>query len=406
MTIVVKGGSVLTSQGMAMCDVVVEDGVVDSLEPEASVTAAEVVNASGCLVGPGFVDLHTHLRDPGQTWKEDLMSGSLAAAAGGFTAIIAMPNTDPPLDDPKLISDLVARGEEIGLTQLAVAGAVTRGRAGGDLAPLEDLYAAGARLFTDDGDVVATPLLAEALRRLDRLPGAVLAQHAEDPALSHGSVRPAAAAEVEVVRGDLDVLRRVGGRYHCQHVSAAGTVELLRLAREEGMGITAEVAPHHLTFDDTMAPADDPNFKMYPPIRSGEDRRAVVTALAEGVLDAVATDHAPHTAQEKAVGLEAAPRGVIGLETAAAAVWEVLDDPVRFFEVLSVAPARIAGLGEQGHHLRRGLPAHLVVFDPTRRWAPDRFVSRSANSPYRGRTMRGEVRATIYRGRLTYEAGS
>lgn len=406
MTLVVKGGAVLTPDGFVVRDLVIEGGVVASVEPGAATSGADVLDASGCLVGPGFVDLHTHLRDPGQTWKEDLATGSAAAAAGGFTAITAMPNTDPPLDDPKLVADIISRGEEVGLIEVGVAGAVTLGRAGEELAPLEDLYAAGARLFTDDGDCVTTPLLAEALRRLHPLPGAVLAQHPEDPELALDSTWPDAAAEIEVVRRDMDLLRRVGGRYHCQHVSAAGTVEVVRRAREQGMAVTAEVAPHHLSFDDTLADADDPDFKMYPPIRSSDDRRSLIAGLVEGVIDAVATDHAPHTVEEKAVGLEQAPRGVIGLETAAAAVWQVLADPIRLFETLSIAPARIAGLRDQGGLVAQGSTAHLVVFDPEARWIPDRFASRSQNSPYRGRTMRGRVRATVYRGRITYEAGS
>lgn len=406
MTIVVKGGSVLTAHGLVDCDLVVEDGVVASMGAGAAARESTVIDAVGCLVGPGFVDLHTHLRDPGQTWKEDLASGSSAAAAGGFTAITAMPNTDPPIDDPKLVADVLARGEEIGLTQVAVAGTVTRGRAGDELAPLEDLYAAGARLFTDDGDAVAGRLLAEALARLAGLPGSVLAQHAEDPDSSDESTGPVAAAEEEVVRGDLELLGRLGGRYHCQHVSARGTVELIERARQDGLQVTAEVTPHHLSFDDTNAPAGDANFKMYPPIRSRDDRMALITALSTGVLDVVATDHAPHTTEEKAVGMERAPRGVIGLETAAAAVWEVLGDPIRLFETLSIVPARITRLHEQGRPVQRGMTANLVVFDPSARWVPDRFASKSRNSPYLGRTMHGAVRATLYRGRVTYEGAS
>lgn len=403
--ILIAGGSVLTPAGMIRSDVLVVDGVVGSIQREADTDGATVLNASGCLVGPGFVDLHTHLRDPGQTWKEDLSTGSAAAAAGGFTAITAMPNTDPPLDDPKLLADVVARGRDIGLTGISVAAAVTRGRAGEEVARLEDLYEAGARLFTDDGDPVSSEtVLAEALRRLQPLPGAVLAQHAEERALSAAIADPAAAPEEDMVRRDLEVLREVGGRYHCQHVSSAGTVTLLRRARLEGLEVTAEVTPHHLTLDDAGADRTDPNFKMYPPLRGPHDREALVGAVRAGVIDAVATDHAPHTDEEKGVGYEAAPRGVIGLETAASAVWETLAEPLRFFELLAMAPARIAGLSDQGQAVRPGMPANLVVFDPAARWVPREFASRSRNSPYLGREMMGVVRATMYQGRITHRA--
>ena len=393
----------LTAAGFIQADVSIVDGLVSSLEPAAPTNGGQVLDATGCLVGPGFVDLHTHLRDPGQTWKEDLESGSAAAAVGGYTAVVAMPNTDPSLDDPKLLADVAARGEDIGLIHVAVAAAVTRGRAGGELAPLEDLYEAGARLFTDDGDAVSSPeLLAEALRRLSRLQGAVLAQHAEDP--RQPALSP--SAEVEMLRHDLELVEEVGGRYHCQHVSTAEAVGLLGSAREQGLQVTAEVTPHHLSFDDTTADRERPEFKVYPPIRTARDREALVAALAGGVVDAVATDHALHTVEEKSVSIESAPRGVIGLETAASAVWGTLGDPIRLFEVLSLAPARIAGLGDHGRPLQPDTPAHIVVFDPTTTWVPDRFVSRSANSPYLGRSMAGRVRATVYRGRVTHGQAS
>lgn len=399
----ITGGKVLVEDGFLEADVMVNGERVVEVGSGPDGHEEIVIEASGCLVGPGFVDLHTHLRDPGQTWKEDLESGTRAAAAGGFTGVVAMPNTDPPLDDPKLVSDLAERGREMGLVELSVAAALTRGRAGGELAELEDLYEAGARIFTDDGDAVASPrLLAEALRRLAELPGAVLAQHAEDPDLSAAAAEPPVAAEVEMVRRDLELLAEDGGRYHCQHVSAAATVELIRRARDAGLEVTSEVTPHHLTFDTGSGGCGDPNFKMYPPLRNGDDRAAVVEALADGVIDAVATDHAPHGAGEKQAGWERAPRGVIGLETAAAAAWEALRDPLRLFRALSLAPARIAGLAEQGRPLAPGVTANLVVFDPSVSWVAKAFASRSRNSPYLGRSMLGRPVATIHRGRLTH----
>lgn len=382
----------LTGDGLRLADVVVDGEVVVGLGSARPPGGSTVIDATGCVVGPGFVDLHTHLRDPGQTWKEDLLSGSRAAVAGGYTAMTAMPNTDPPLDDPKLVADVAERGAEIGLVEVAVAAAVTMGRAGEELAPLDELYEAGARVFTDDGDPVASPaLLAAALRRLRALPGALLAQHAEP--------------EVEMVRRDLAIVVETGGRYHCQHVSTAATLELIVDARRAGLEVTAEVTPHHLSFDREVAENGNPNFKMYPPLRSVEDRVALVEGLAAGAIDVVATDHAPHTDEEKDLGWEEAPRGVIGLETAAAAVWEALGDPVRLFSVLSSEPARIAGLADQGRPVKEGGTANLVVFDPTVTWVPGPFASRSANSPYLGRPMLGRPVGTVHRGRITHRAG-
>jgi dihydroorotase len=213
-------------------------------------------------------------------------------------------------------------------------------------------------------------------------------------------------AEFLIVARDLDLVSQTGAHYHCQHVSAERTIDLIRVAKQDGLAVTAEVTPHHLTFDETYLSGLDPDFKMYPPLRTADDRDALREALGDVTIDLVATDHAPHLPEEKHVEFSAAPRGVIGLETAASAVWETLRDPDRFFEVLSIAPAGIVGLTDHGCRVAVGTAANLVVFDPTSEWVPDEFVSRSANSPYRGRTMRGRVRATIHSGGITYQNGA
>ncbi len=273
------------------------------------------------------------------------------------------------------------------------------------------------RLFTDDGDCVEDDQMAERLmERISALPGAVFCQHAERTELSRGGHMHEGAvsarlgmeampseAESAIVARDLGVVRRTGAAYHCQHVSAAETVDLIRGAKDEGLSVTAEVTPHHLTFTDSDVEDVDPNFKMYPPLRSAEDRAALRSGLLDGTIDAVATDHAPHTREEKSVGFESAPRGVIGLETAAAAVWEIVGDPHRFFEVLSTNPARIAGMENQGLVLRPGLPANIVVFDPKATWVARSFFSKSTNSPYLGAQMTGRVVATIARGHLAHD---
>jgi dihydroorotase len=419
--ILIRGGRVLSDSTFSRSGFEVKDVLIDgeriaavgSLETDE---VSEVVDASGCLVGPGFVDLHTHLREPGNTWKEDIASGSAAAVAGGFTAVVAMPNTDPPIDEVKIAEEVALRGVEVGLVEVAVAGALTQGRAGVVPSDIEGLYEAGVRVFTDDGDSVDdTDVLHTVMMRIAALPGAVVSQHAEDVSMTvdghmhEGSMSVqlgvgglAAEAETEVVRRDLDLVGETGARYHCQHVSAAGTVELIRRAKAEGLPITAEVTPHHLSFDDTALADLDTDFKMYPPLRSSEDRRVLREALDDGTIDVVATDHAPHAPEEKATSFGEAPRGVIGLETAAAAVWEVVEDPALMFQALSLKPASIACLGEQGRPIAVGEPANIVVFDPRHEWTPDRFVSRSSNSPYKGRLLRGRPLLTLHRGRIVH----
>ncbi len=413
----IVGGTVLSPEGMVTGDVWVDGGHVADVGRDVAGTATRLIDATGMLVGPGLVDLHTHLREPGHTWKEDIASGSEAAAAGGFTAVVAMPNTDPPIDTPHLVDLVRKAGDSIGLVRVEVAAALTVGRRGDRPSDMAALHRDGVHLFTDDGDCVADAgVLAEVMRRASRLPGVVVAQHAEDPVLSGGGhmhlgeistglgvpgIPP--EAESEVVERDIALAEATGARYHVLHVSSAKTVKLIRNAKARGAPVTAEVTPHHLTFDDTSLSTLDPDLKMYPPIRGLDDRDALREALVDGTIDVVATDHAPHASAEKGVGFLGAPRGVIGLETAASAVWEVLGDPVRFFEVLSVAPARILGITRHGLAVSAGSPANLVIFDPTQKWFPGAFRSRSSNSPYREREMAGRVVATIFEGAVTHE---
>jgi dihydroorotase len=414
----ILGGKVLTSEGWLVTDVLVDGSRVAGLGEGRG--APSVIDASGCLVGPGFVDLHAHLREPGQTWKEDIASGSAAAAAGGFTALVAMPNTEPPIDGPDLASQVVARGDSVGLARVVASSTLTVARSGMKPVDFESLANVGVTMFTDDGDSVSdADVLRQAMEAVARLPYGVVAQHAEDAARTQGghmhegeaSQRLGigglpASAESDVVARDLELVARTGVRYHCQHVSSRETLGLIRAAKRRGLPMTAEVTPHHLSFVDSDVSGADTNFKMYPPLRSAADRSALVEGLRDGTIDAVATDHAPHAPAEKAVPFPSAPRGVIGLETAASAVWEVLQDRDRLFEVLARAPSSIAGMNDQGVPLQAGSPANIVVFDPASTWVPREFVSRSSNSPFKGRDMRGVVRATIYRGRLVHQTGA
>ncbi len=415
--VLIKGGTVLTPEGTVEADVLVGDRIVAI---GSDLTAETVIDAAGCWVGPGLVDLHVHVREPGQEWKEDVASGSAAAAAGGFTAVLAMPNTDPAIDSGHLARFVADRGREAGLVDVIPVGALTLGRAGERLSHLDDLWSAGVRMFSDDGDSVADAgLLRSAMEYLAHR-GGLVAQHAEDRGLSRdghmheGAVSsklgmrglPSAAEEVVVAR-DLALVRLTGCRYHVQHVSSAGTVALVRAAKREGLPVTAEVAPHHLTFDDRNVMSMDPDFKMYPPLRSSSDIETLIAGLQDGIIDAVATDHAPHAEAECEVPFEEAPRGVIGLETAVAATLMATGlDQTTLFERMSITPARIADLGEHGLPLRVGGPGHVTVIDPTATWEAGPFVSRSQNSPWTGHTMTGRVVATLFGGRITHDVTS
>ena len=418
--ILIEGGSVLTENGFEALDVLIGDDCVIQIGVTTGVNGAQVIDATGCLVGPGFVDLHVHFRDPGETWKEDFESGSIAAATGGFTAVVAMPNTEPPLDNLEVIVAAKERARKIGLIELAFASAITKGRLGVELVDVEGLYDVGVRVFSDDGDSVSgDAVLREVMTRLSGLDGAVVAQHAEDASatkfghMHHGEVSRrlgiggmTSEAESNVVSRDLQLVRETGARYHCQHVSSERTVDLIGAAKQEGLAVTAEVTPHHLVFTDEDVEQVGTDLKMYPPVRTARDRACLVSALNSGIIDVVATDHAPHTESEKSVDFDKAPRGVIGLETAAAAVSSVVSGPQRFFEVMSRTPARIGGFTHQGGFVEVDSKANLVVFDPDVEWVPRVFASRSANSPFQARQMRGRVKATVSRGNLVYSLGA
>jgi dihydroorotase len=419
--IVIRNASVLRSDGIEQATVVIEGDTIQTVGEEPAVNGARVIDADGAWLGPGLVDLHAHFRDPGQTWKEDIETGSRAAAAGGYTAVVAMPNTQPPIDGGDRARAVMERATAIGTLDLRAAGCLTLDRGGTEMADFDSMYAAGVRIFSDDGDCVADAgLLRRIMVYLRDLPGAVVAEHAEDRSLAgnghlhdgvtavrHGIEGLPAVAEEVIVARDLELANATGSRIHVQHVSTANVVELIRQARERGVEVTAEVTPHHLALEESALESLDPNLKMYPPLRSAEDRDALAAALASGIIDAVATDHAPHARAEKEVPFEEAPRGVIGLETAAAAVSSALGrDQALFFHRMSVAPARIAGLERQGIAVEPGSPANLVLFAPQRRWTPGAYASKAENGPFTGVELTGRVMATIYEGRISHEDGS
>lgn len=416
MKLVITGATVYTTNGRVVADVVVENGRVTEVGNVEDLSGMEHIDGTGLMVGPGFVDIHVHFRDPGQTWKEDISSGAAAAAAGGYTAVVMMPNTIPPIDSGDALNR-VSKKVEAEAIEIGVAGAITMERQGVRMSHFDELYAGGVRIFTDDGDCVADGgILRSAMKYLQGMPGAVIAQHAEDQAISmngHAHAGPAAdrlgvrgispSAEEVIVARDLILAAEAGVHYHAQHVSTAKVVAMIRTAKESGQPVSAEVTPHHLALTDAEISTMDTNAKMYPPLRGAEDRQALVEGLIDGTIDAVATDHAPHTPEEKDTSFESAPRGVIGLETALPVVLQALDGDVGLlFQRMSVAPAAIAGMTAQGQMVSVGSPANLVIFDPEATWTAGDFVSRSSNSPFSGRQLKGKVVATISNGNVVY----
>ncbi len=418
---------------MRSADLVIENGRITEVgESLAAPQGAEEIDAEGCWVGPGFVDLHTHLREPGREEGETIESGARAAALGGYSALVAMPNTEPALDTPAMVAYVLARGATTPL-DIAVAGAITIGRRGELLAPLAEMAELGVRLFTDDGNGVQNPALMRKALEYARPLGVRLAQHCEDEQLAAGGVmnesalssrlglagRPALAEELMVLR-DLELVRLTGCPLHFMHLSTARSLAFVAAARREGLPVTCEVTPHHFTLDESTLSSFDPTFKVHPPLRGRDDVDALAGALASGDIDAVATDHAPHAPELKDLPFDEAPAGMLNLEHAASltlAALGVQPDPLTFFQLLSRGPARIAQLRREDEHpghsahggaLVAGEDANVVVFDPRVEWtvSRDQLASRAMNTPYDGRTMTGKVRALVVRGALVVHEGA
>lgn len=386
-----------------------------------------VIEVAGQVLLPGLVDLHTHLREPGREYAEDIETGSAAAALGGFTAVFAMANTTPVADSPVVTDHVWHRGQQVGLVDVHPVGAVTVGLAGTELTEM-GMMAAGAaqvRMFSDDGLCVADPLVMRRALEYATGLGVLIAQHAEEPRLTVGAVAhegPIAArlgltgwprtAEETIVARDALLARDAGARVHICHASTAGTVEIVRWAKAQGIAITAEVTPHHLMLDDSRLAGYDGNNRVNPPLREASDTRALRQALADGVIDCVATDHAPHAEHEKCCEFSAARPGMLGLQTALSVVVATMVEPGLLTwrgvaQAMSENPARIVGLPDQGRPLAVGEPANLTVVDPAATWtvAGAAMASRSANTPYEALTLPATVTATLLRGTITARDG-
>lgn len=419
-SIVLRGATVVNPDSVFVANVGITNGVISAVGGE--LTGDIDIDATGLNLSSGFVDLHTHLREPGKEEAETIESGSRAAALGGYTAVVAMPNTDPAQDNVSTIEFVRSQGLRAGLCDVYPSGCITVGRLGHSVAALDEMSQAGVVIFTDDGNgVQSDDLMRKALIQSKQL-NVVLAQHCEKSDLTVGAVMHdgeccshlgvpgwPAAAEIEMLARDIALVRETGASMHFLHLSTAGSVDLVRQAKADGLSITAEVTPHHLSLEDSLLSGFDPVFKVNPPLRTRADIEALKLGLAEGVIDAVATDHAPHAGHTKEQPLDTAPPGMLGLETALAVLNTAVSlDPQKIAEVMSWAPARIARINHQhGRPIAVGEPANVAVWDTTSGWTVSResLASKSKNTPYHGMNVRGRVHHTILNGEIVVQHG-
>jgi dihydroorotase len=410
----------VTKDGVVVADLMVQHGEISEIG--SGLSADEVVDISGLTIFPGFVDLHAHLREPGREDAETIETGSRAGALGGYTAVVAMPNTNPAQDNVPTIEFVRLQGQRAGLLEVIPSGCITVGREGKALAPMAELAKAGVRLFTDDGSGVQDPLLMRRAMEYSKELNVVLGQHCEVSSLTQGAVMhecgcssdlgvpgwPSIAEELMVHR-DIELARLTGARIHFLHLSTAGSVQLVRQAKLDGLPVTAEVTPHHLSLTAELLRGFDATFKVNPPLRSMSDIEALKAGLLDGTIDAIATDHAPHARRDKELPLDQAPPGMLGLETALGVTCAALDlDPLAIAQVMSVAPAKIAGIADrQGNLPRVGVAANLCVVDLNATWTinPETMASKSTNTPFVGMQLRGKVVHTMFKGNFVVRDG-
>lgn len=420
--ILISGGKLPDGK---VADLLIENHIISQIANGIEDSEATIIDAKGCVVLPGLVDLHTHLREPGKEDAETVESGSLAGVRGGFTALSAMANTSPVADTAGVVEQVFRLGKSTGLLDVFPIGAVTRGLAGEELAEIGAMAdsTARVRVFSDDGHCVFDPLvMRRALEYVKKFNG-VIAQHAQEPRLTQGSQMNEgivssqlglkgwpAIAEESIIARDVLLADHVKARLHICHLTTAGGVEIIRWAKARGISVTAEVTPHHLLLTDERARSYDPVFKVNPPLRTESDVMALREALADGTIDIVATDHAPHPAETKECEWQEASFGMLGLETALSIVTMTMVNTglMNWSQVadrMSIAPARIGLYENQGHELKVGAPAHLAVMNPTATYRVDRdlVASRSRNTPFHGMELPGKVIATIFNGRVVFE---
>ncbi len=421
-TLLIRNGTVLdpSRQWNAKADVLVKDNRVETVGAGLMSKADRVIDATGCYVMPGFIDLHVHCREPGDEEEEDVASGAAAAVAGGFASVCCMPNTKPPLDNEGQIEFILRESELVGLANVYPCGAITKGRAGKELAEMALMHQRGAIAFTDDGAGVADAAVMRKAFQYAKMLDACIMQHCEEPSLAGGAMHgglvattlglpgiPAEAEQLMIAR-DLLLNRTIGCRYHVQHISTATSVELVRQAKKLGLPVTAEAAPHHLLLTDEHCRSYDTNYKMNPPLRPQADVDACIRGVVDGTIDCLATDHAPHLAEEKELEFVYAPNGIIALECALGLYVKALVEPghidwMRLVELMSCNPARIVGLRKGT--LAEGADADITIVNPEMVWTVDvgQFRSKSRNCPYGGWKLKGRPVATIVGGAVKWE---
>ena len=417
---IIKNGRVLDPEsGLDQrMDLRIRDGIICEMGKELDPGCDEVIDGTGLAVGPGLIDGHVHFRDPGLTYKEDIDTGAAAAAAGGFTTVICMANTKPPVDTPQTLSYVLEKGKKTGIRVMSCA-AVTKGMEGRELADLKALAAAGAAGFTDDGKPILDELLAVSAMKAAKELGLPLSFHEEDPAfIANNGINagdaaktlglegsPAVAEDVMVAR-DCMLALHTGARINIQHISSAHAVALVRAAKAMGADVWAEATPHHFTLTEEAVLKYGTLAKMNPPLRTKEDRQAIIEGLKDGTIDMIATDHAPHSKEEKSRSMTQAPSGIIGLETSLGLGITQLVRPghltlLQLMEKMSLNTARMYGL-KQGR-IAPGKPADLVIFDEHEVWTPVKYRSKAENSPFTGTELTGKVKYTICAGRIAYQ---
>lgn len=425
MTLLIKNGRVIdpASKTDAQADILIENGVIAKVGKKISDKADKRIDADGCFVMPGFIDLHTHLRDPGFEDKETVVTGAKAAARGGFSTILAMPNTKPPIDHADIVNYVHQKAKNLAPVNVLQIGAVTKGQEGKELADIEKMAQAGIPAISEDGKSVMDAGLYYQAMQIAKSAGIPVFAHCEDQSLAGAGVINAGerakelglpgilnVAEDVVAARDIVLAKSAGVRLHLCHCSTRGSVKMLEIAKAEGVKVTAEACPHHFTLSDEDVVADDSNFKMNPPLRSREDVKAIKEGLKNDVIDVIATDHAPHTAVEKGMPMAKAPFGIVGLETAASLVYTELVlqkylTPMQMAEKMSYNPAKI--IGSDKGTLAEGAVADIVIFNPKKEYVIDTadFAGKAKNTPFRGRKVTGQVAATIVAGEIVYEEG-
>lgn len=419
--ILIKNGHIVDpgSGKDGVLDILVEDGKIREVNRNLKVENARVIDCTGKYVFPGFIDMHTHLREPGEEYKENISTGSNAALHGGFTTVLAMPNTKPPIDSRGLVEFIIRRSKEEKKSEVFPVGAITKGREGRELAEIGDMREGGAIAFSDDGDWVKNSSIMRRALEYSKIFHTVIISHAEDPDLSRLGVANESALSYKLgLRGkpkeseyiaifrDIALSRLTGGRLHIAHVSTKESAQLIKMAKEEGLPVTAEVTPHHLIFTEENLETFDPVYKVNPPLRKNEDREFLIEALKEGVIDVIATDHAPHASFEKEDEFLAAPFGMIWLDFAFSALYTFLIqknklDLKTVIQSLTTGPSKILGLNDRGS-LKKGERADIVIFDPEKDIEITRnfLKSKAKNTPLFGNKLKGKVIITIKEGEV------